>query len=167
MIVVLMGVSGCGKTTVGRVLARRLGWSFYEGDEFHPAANIEKMSKGIALTDADRLPWLAEIKKTIDECLERGLDAVIACSALRKRYRRILSDNVAELQFVYLQGDYSTIRERMIARKDHYMKPGMLESQFDSLEEPDNAIVVDISRSPKFIALQIEKVIAVIAGVKR
>ncbi len=167
MIVVLMGVSGCGKTTVGRLLARRLDWLFYEGDEFHPAANIDKMSKGIALTDADRLPWLAEIRKIIDECFERGLDAVIACSALRKKYRRMLSDNVAELQFVYLQGDYSTIQERMIAREDHYMKPGMLESQFESLEEPDNAIVADISHSPHIIASQIEKEIAVIAGVKR
>ena len=167
MIVVLMGVSGSGKTTVGRLLAQRLDCAFYEGDEFHPAANIEKMSKGIALTDNDRLPWLADIKKTIDDCSQRGLDAVIACSALRKKYRCLLSENVADVQFVYLKGDYSTIRERMSARDDHYMKPAMLESQFENLEEPDNAIVVDINHSPKTIASQIEKEMAFIAGVKR
>ncbi|TFH43943.1 MAG: gluconokinase [Lysobacterales bacterium] len=157
MIVVIMGVSGSGKTTVGKLLAQRLDWAYFEGDEFHSAGNIEKMSKGIALNDGDRLPWLASIKKTIDQCFQCGSNAVVACSALRSRYRCILAANVSEIRFVYLKGDWAIIRQRMAFREGHYMKAGLLESQFDSLEEPDDAIVVDIGNSPQRIVSHIER----------
>ena len=156
MIVVIMGVSGPGKTTVGRLLARRLDCAYYEGDEFHSAGNIDKMSKGISLNDDDRMPWLASIKEIIDECVKSGSDAVIACSALRKKYRRALTAGVSDIHFVYLEGDPDTIRERMISRDRHYMKAYMLESQFSSLEKPDDAVVVDIRNSPEDIVLSIE-----------
>jgi gluconokinase len=151
-----MGVSGSGKTTVGKLLAQKLDWTYFEGDEFHSAGNIEKMSKGIALNDGDRLPWLASIKKTVDQCIECGSNAVVACSALRRSYRCILAANVSEIRFVYLKGDWAIIRQRMAFREGHYMKAGMLESQFDSLEEPDDAIVVDIGDSPQRIVSHIE-----------
>lgn len=162
MIVVMMGVSGSGKTAVGRLLARRLDWTYYEGDDFHSAANIEKMSKGIALTDADRSPWLASIRKVIDECCARGSDAVIACSALRGKYRRRLADGEPEIRFVYLKGDPVIIRERMNSRDRHYMKTGMLDSQFASLEEPEDAIVMDVSNSLEDIVSQIETELALV-----
>jgi gluconokinase len=157
MIVVIMGVSGSGKTTVGRLLAQCLEWTYHEGDDFHSADNVEKMSKGIALTDEDRTPWLASIKKVIDESCEYGLDAVIACSALRSKYRSYLADRVSEIHFVYLKGDISIIRERMKFRERHYMGVDMLESQFASLEEPADAIVVDIRESPEDIVSHIER----------
>lgn len=167
MIIVIMGISGSGKTTVGALLARRLGWAYYEGDEFHSPANIEKMSRGIALGDADRMPWLASIKRTIDGCVERGGHAVIACSALRERYRRMLSAHVPEIRFVYLKGSSETIRQRMKFREGHYMKVGMLESQLGSLEEPADAIVADISQSPQAIVSLIETELAMTAGSDR
>lgn len=156
MIVVMMGVSGSGKSTVGRLLAGRLGWVFHEGDEFHPAANIEKMSAGTPLTDADRWPWLAGIKKEIDRCVASGSDAVIACSALRDSYRSYLAADAPEIRFVYLKGDPATLLERMRSRESHYMKSGMLDSQIASLEEPGDAIVVDIRNSPDAIVARIE-----------
>ena len=167
MIVVIMGVSGCGKSTVGKMLARRLGWRYFEGDEFHPMGNIEKMSKGIALTDNDRLPWLASIKKTIDRCVEQSADAVIACSALRQRYRCMLAENVPDMRLVYLKGNPETIRRRLKSREAHYMKAVLLESQFDSLEEPDDAIVVDVRQSPREIVTHIEKDAGLVANARR
>jgi len=166
MIVVMMGVSGSGKTTVGRLLARRLDWTYYEGDDFHSAADIEKMSKGISLTDADRLPWLASIRNVIDECCARGSDAVIACSALRDKYRRCLANGESEIQFVYLKGDPEVIRERMNSRDRHYMKAGMLDSQFASLEEPENAIVMDVSNSLEDIVANIESELALVGNLR-
>jgi gluconokinase len=156
MIVVVMGVSGSGKTTVGRLLAERLRWEFHEGDEFHSSANIEKMSEGIPLTDEDRRPWLASIKDAIARCIASGSDAVFACSALRDRYRSFLMAGVQEIEFVYLRGDASTILDRMESRESHYMKSGMLDSQLASLEEPDDAIDVDIRNSPDRIVTLIE-----------
>jgi gluconokinase len=155
MIIVLMGVSGSGKSTVGRLLARRFGWTFYEGDDFHPEENIEKMSRGIALSDEDRLPWLSRLKDELDACSENGSNAVVACSALRSRYRAILAAGASDLRFVYLKGDPALIRERMSVRRDHYMKPYMLDSQLASLEEPDDAIMADIRSSPQDIVLRI------------
>lgn len=148
MIIVLMGVSGSGKSTVGSLLAARLGCAFFEGDDFHPAENIQKMSRGIALSDEDRLPWLARIKREIDSYSAQRCDAVWACSALRRQYREILADGVSDIRFVYMKGDEEVIRERMDARRNHYMRATMLASQLASLEEPDNAIVVDIRNSP-------------------
>lgn len=145
---VMMGVSGCGKTTIGRAWANRLGCPFYDGDDFHPAQNVAKMANGIPLTDADRAPWLNRLAALIAEHLERGETAVVACSALKKKYRERLrvSDQV---QFVYLKGDFDLIWERMQQRKDHYMKAEMLQSQFDALEPPDDAaaIIIPIDRS--------------------
>ena len=156
MIVVVMGVSGSGKTTVGRLLAKRLGWMFHEGDEFHSAANIEKMSEGVPLTDADRWPWLASIKEEIERCIESGSDAVIACSALRGAYRSFLAAGAPEIRFVYLRGDAPTILDRMKSRESHYMKTDMLDSQMAGLEEPEDAIEADIRSSPDAIVAHIE-----------
>ena len=155
MIVVLMGVSGCGKSTVGGMLAARLGWRFYEGDDFHPPENVEKMSRGIALSDQDRVPWLGRIKREIDSCSADGSNAVWACSALRERYRELLTADVTDISFVYLKGDREIIRKRMAARHDHYMKADMLNSQLVSLEEPSAAIVADIRNSPQEIVSDI------------
>lgn len=131
-----MGVSGSGKTTVGRLLAKRLEWVFHEGDEFHTAANIEKMSEGVPLTDGDRWPWLAGIREEIACCIESGSDAVIACSALRGTYRSFLAAGAPEIRFVYLKGDAPTILDRMKSRASHYMKSDMLDSRMASLRNP-------------------------------
>jgi gluconokinase len=165
VIVVIMGVSGSGKSTVGRLLAQRLGWSYYEGDDYHGAANIEKMAKGIALTDEDRLPWLASIKALIHACGGAASDAVIACSALRRDYRRYLAADLEDVRFVYLKGPMQVIRQRMKTREDHYMKAVMLESQFASLEEPDDAIVADIAQSPEDIVARLAVEVRVAANV--
>lgn len=149
MIVVVMGVAGSGKTTVGELLARRLGWTYLEGDSFHSAANIEKMSNGIPLTDADRWPWLARIREALRRCDAEGRHAVLACSALREAYRAYLADGSGPVRFVHLAGDHATIAERLRARSAHYMSEQMLESQLASLEEPADAIRVDIARAPE------------------
>ncbi len=155
VIVVVMGVSGSGKTTVGRLLAEHLEWKFYEGDDYHSAENIAKMSKGISLTDEDRQPWLEYLRKIIEVSTRNESDAVLACSALRQRYRTFLTANLTDIRFVYLKGDASIIRERMNARSSHYMKAAMLDSQIVSLEEPDDAIVADIRSSPQDIVSHI------------
>lgn len=158
-----MGVSGSGKSTVGRLLAQRLEWPYYEGDEYHGAANIEKMAKGIALTDEDRLPWLASIKTVIDERSASGSHAVIACSALRRNYRRRLAAHVEGIRFVYLKGSIQVLRSRMESREGHYMKAGMLESQFASLEEPNDAIVVDVAQPARDIVARLAVELRVMA----
>lgn len=157
MIVVVMGVSGSGKSTVGRLLAKRLGWKYYEGDEYHSAGNVAKMSKGISLTDEDRQPWLERLRRAMDACARNGSNAVFACSALRDRYRTFLAAGKVNIRFVYLKGDASIIRERMNSRSSHYMRAEMLDSQIASLEEPDNAIVADIRYSPQDIASHITR----------
>lgn len=132
---IIMGVSGCGKSTVGRALAVRLGCPFYDGDDFHPQANVAKMASGTPLTDADRTPWLNRLAALLAETLGQEETAVLACSALKKAYRDRLhvSDRV---QFVYLHGDFDLIWGRMQARQGHYMKAEMLRSQFAALEPP-------------------------------
>lgn len=164
MIIVLMGVSGSGKSTIGRMLADRLGWRFCEGDEFHSRESIEKMSNGIALTDQDRLPWLARIKNEIDACFSNGSHAVWACSALRRRYRELLGADVSDIHFVYLKGDRELLLERMVARRDHYMKEHMLDSQLGSLEEPDVAIMADIRSSPHDIVSHIVRELGLVVS---
>lgn len=156
MIVVVMGVSGSGKTTVGKLLAQNLGWKYLEGDDFHSAENIKKMSNGISLTDEDRMPWLARIKNEIDYYFENGSDVVLACSALQENYRTYLAAGISTIRFLYLKGESAVIRERMKSRGDHYMKSEMLNSQFSSLEEPTDAIVADITRAPQDIVSQAE-----------
>lgn len=157
MVVILMGVSGCGKTTVGERLARDLGWRFYDGDDFHPQANIHKMARGIPLNDDDREPWLNILQKLINNHLKEGKPAVVACSALKKMYRDILLRDNGDARLVYLKGDYDLILERMDARMGHYMKSGLLTSQFQTLEEPQDAISIDISQEPERIVASIKR----------
>jgi gluconokinase len=146
--VIVMGVSGSGKTTVGEALAERLGWAFYDADNFHPKENVAKMSSGTPLTDKDRKPWLEALNQLIERSLERNQSLVVACSALKDKYRQHLArGHEDKTKFVYLEGDFETIYTRMQARK-HFMKPAMLQSQFETLEEPANAVVVDI-RQPE------------------
>ena len=142
--VIVMGVSGSGKTTVGQELAERLGWAFYDADNFHPKENVAKMSSGQPLTDKDREPWLEALNGLIAENLEKKTSLVLACSALKEKYRQhLVRGHEQQTQLVYLEGDFETIYARMQARQ-HFMKPAMLKSQFETLEEPTNAIVVDI-----------------------
>ncbi|HJS18587.1 MAG TPA: gluconokinase [Anaerolineales bacterium] len=143
--VIVMGVSGSGKTSVGNALAETLGWDFFDADDFHPAANIAKMASGIPLDDSDRAPWLDSLNDLISSALKANRPGVLACSALTESYRRQLLDGNEDVQLVYLKGSYDLIWSRMSARSDHYMKPHMLQSQFDLLEEPEEAITVDIS----------------------
>ena len=142
-----MGVSGSGKTSVGKALASELGWDFYDADDFHPPENISKMENGIPLTDADRAPWLDSLHELIESTLRRNRPGVLACSALKESYRQELLEGNHHVQLIYLKGNYELIWSRMSARKDHYMKPEMLKSQFDALEEPSDALAVDISLS--------------------
>jgi gluconokinase len=158
MVVVVMGVSGSGKTTVAKLLAERSGWQFQEGDTLHPPANVEKMSAGIPLTDADRLPWLRKIAETIDAWRARGESGVVTCSALKRSYRDIIVGNRPDVRLVYLKGSHDLIRQRMAARHGHFMPSTLLDSQFATLEEPspdENAIVVDIGGDPEEIVSEI------------
>jgi gluconokinase len=157
--IVVMGVSGSGKTTVARLLAERLGWAFAEADEFHSPANVAKMRAGIPLTDDDRLPWLAAIAAHIDRARATNKPVVITCSALKRRYREILLGSRPDVALVYLKGDYDTIAKRMAARPHHYMPVSLLKSQFEALEEPaadERAIVLDIRRSPEELVDRLE-----------
>ena len=160
MVVVLMGVAGSGKTTIGRELAAELGWKFADADDFHPPANVAKMSAGIPLDDADRAPWLAAIRLYIDTRLERGESAVVTCSALREKHRAVLLTNPAQVKLVYLRGSRELLWSRISAREGHFMKPAMLDSQLATLEEPVNALVVDIAPSPAEIVAQLRRVLA-------
>jgi gluconokinase len=150
MVIILMGVSGSGKTTIGKRLAEVLDWEFVDGDDFHPEANVEKMSRGEPLTDDDRWPWLRSIREFIDERLATDDPALVACSALKPSYRDVLLNGAEDAHLVYLRGNYDLIRERMEARADHFFDADMLDSQFDTLVEPDadEAVIVDIDASP-------------------
>jgi gluconokinase len=145
MIVVVMGVSGSGKSTIGQPLAERLGYPFLDADEFHPPANVAKMAAGIPLTDADRQPWL----ELLNAELRAQDDAVLACSALKESYRRTLSQGLADCRLVHLRGSIELIRSRLAERKHRYMPASLLESQFATLEPPQGAIEVDIAQSPE------------------
>jgi gluconokinase len=156
MIVLLMGVSGSGKTTVGKLLASNLGWKFEDADGFHSPANITKMSQGTPLTDEDRLPWLANMASAIRDWLNHSENVILACSALKQRYRdQLLIDQ--QVKLVYLRGSFELILSRMQQRGSHYMKPDMLRSQFEALEEPQDAITVDITPPPADLASEIER----------
>ena len=154
MFIVVMGVSASGKTTVGHLLAEDLGWTFYDADDFHPAANVEKMSGGVPLDDEDRRPWLERLRELIRECLSLGRDAVLACSALKESYReRLLIDGRVKL--AYLKASRPLIRERLTERSGHFMKADMLESQFAALEEPEASTHYDASRPPAELVREI------------
>ena len=145
--VIVMGVAGSGKTTVGELLAQRLRWNFFDADAFHPTENITKMANGTPLNDADRAPWLAALHALISASLEENRPAVLACSALKESYRQQLLEGNEGVLIVYLKGSYDLIWSRIAQRKDHYMKPQMLRSQFEALEEPKNALILDGSLS--------------------
>ncbi len=157
-VVLLMGVAGSGKTTVGRLLAQRLGWEWQEGDTLHPPANIAKMSAGIPLTDADRWPWLAAIAAVIDGWRAQDRPGVVACSALRRAYRDILIGARKDVALVYLHGERELIERRMAARRAHFMPVALLDSQFATLEPPapdEHALVLGIEASPEALAERI------------
>ena len=156
MVVIIFGVSGTGKTTLGKLLARKLGWAFYEADDFHSPANVEKMHAGIALTDEDRWPWLESLRELIKR-LDAKEDAVLACSALKHAYRRFLRLN-DQVKFVYLCGDYALIANQLQKRQGHFMNPELLESQFADLEEPRSAegiLTVELGRTPRELVQEI------------
>ena len=155
-----MGVSGSGKTTIANGIAARLGWGVLEGDKFHPAANIEKMSHGIPLTDEDRWPWLRAIAAAIDKTLAARQSAVVACSALKRSYRDILIGDRRNVDLIYLKGSHALISGRMVQRKGHFMPPALLQSQLDTLEEPgpdEHPIVAEIAPPPDAIVNDIVK----------
>ncbi|HET7586702.1 MAG TPA: gluconokinase [Gammaproteobacteria bacterium] len=157
-VIVLMGVSGSGKTTVGAMLAGRLGCEFADADDFHSAANIEKMHRGLPLDDADRLPWLEAIAAQIDAWHADGQCGVVTCSALKRSYRDVIIGDRADVQLVYLRGEQELITRRMIARQGHFMPVDLLASQFAVLEEPapeERAITVSIGMPPAAIVSQI------------
>ena len=150
MIVIVMGVAGSGKTTIGRNLAQTLNWRYLDADDFHSSPNVEKMKSGIPLDDDDRRPWLLSLQRALLESSEARQSVVLACSALRQAYREMLSINDS-VRFVYLKGDYELISDRLRARPDHYMNPALLDSQLEALEHPHDALTIDAALSPKAI----------------
>jgi gluconokinase len=156
MIVIVMGVVGAGKTTVGRLLAEELGYRFADADDFHPQANIEKISKGIALSDVDRKPWLARLREQILAWETAGTNAVLACSALKRTYRDELNAG-AGVKFVYLKGRADLIAQRLNARHGHFANASILASQMADLEEPADAVTVDIAQTPPEIVAGIRQ----------
>ena len=152
LVLVLMGVSGCGKSTTGTRLSKLLGWPFRDADSFHPQANVDKMSKGLPLTDEDRQPWLDAIAHWIDERLASNECGIVSCSALKRAYRHVIVGDRADVRLVYLKGDMALIGDRISRRKNHFMPPALLKSQFDALEEPqadERALSVPIVLSPR------------------
>lgn len=148
MFIIFMGVSGCGKTTIGKKTADILDIPYYEGDDYHPPENVEKMSQGIPLTDQDREDWLDTLSQLIHDKLVADESGVLSCSALKKKYRDQLRIDPKQVLFIYLKGSYGLIRSRLKDRSDHYMPADLLKSQFEALEEPDDAFTIDIDRAP-------------------
>jgi gluconokinase len=148
-----MGVTGAGKTTIGTLLAQKLGWQLADADDFHPAANIEKMSHGVPLDDSDRAPWLAALHHAIERWNAEGRNVVLACSALKRSYRDEL--RAGPVQFVYLKGSYGLILQRLRARHGHFANESILKGQFADLEGPDDAITVEVDKTPEEIVSEI------------
>lgn len=165
MTILLMGVSGSGKTTIGKILSDRLSLPFFDADDFHPPENLEKMKSGLPLTDADRKPWLVLLSGHLQQ-LEKQGGSILACSALKKSYRDLLFAelNPASSALIYLKGTYSKISERLQHRRNHYMPADLLNSQFEDLEEPEDAITVSICNSPEMIA---ELLVKSLASIRR
>jgi gluconokinase len=158
VIVIVFGVSGAGKTTIGKLLAEELGWRFLEADDFHPRTNIEKMRRGRPLTDEDRWPWLERLREQLMRSVAAKENAVLACSALKRAYRGRLrvSDDV---KFVFLRGDYALIAEQLCHRRGHFMNPTLLKSQFADLEEPgsdEGALAIELGRTPEELVKEIK-----------
>jgi gluconokinase len=152
-----MGVEGSGKTTIGKLLAEHLGWSFADADSFHSQENIAKMKQGIPLTDSDRAGWLAAIHEAALNWEAEGQNAIITCSALKNSYRELIQAGTKDLRFIYLKGSYELIAQRLSQRKDHFAKGNLLASQFADLEEPKDVITVDITPAPEVIAKEIRR----------
>jgi len=148
MIVLIMGVEGAGKTVIGKLLARRLGWEFVDADDFHSQANKQKLRDGIPLTDADREPWLKAMHERMSGWVTQKRNVVLACSALKRKYRDMLSVG-PEMRVVYLKGSYQLISERLEKRTGHFVSPSLLTSQFEALEEPEDSLTVDVSATPE------------------
>ncbi|MBW4662842.1 MAG: gluconokinase [Chroococcus sp. CMT-3BRIN-NPC107] len=153
MIVVVMGVSGSGKSTIGKLLAASLNWEFSDADDFHSLANIEKMSRGIALTDEDRMPWLSQLQKAIALWLIEDKNVVLACSALKSSYRQMLWQDSEKMRLVYIKSSFELLQKRLQQRQNHFMAQTLLKSQFDTLEEPKNGITVDANQ-PAIVSVQ-------------
>ena len=152
MVIILMGVAGSGKSSVGEALARRLKWPFRDADDFHSERNREKMRCGVPLDDNDRRPWLEAIRASIVQSLSAGENAIYACSALKQAYRQLLAADAEEVKFVYLKGPPGLINERLAHRQGHFFNPALLRTQFDDLEEPHGVLEADISLPPEAIA---------------
>jgi carbohydrate kinase (thermoresistant glucokinase family) len=151
MVLILMGPMGCGKTAIGKMLAKKLGWPFYDADDFHPKENVEKMRAGIALTDEDRKLWLEKLRAHIQRWLKHRQSTILACSALKQAYRDILGVNQSTVRTVYLKGSYELLRKRLEERQHPYMDKNLLRSQLDTLEEPKDGLTVDISATLEII----------------
>ena len=158
-IIIIMGVAGCGKSTIGSMLAHGLGWDFYDADDLHSESNRVKMAQNIPLTDEDRAGWLDSLRSLIGQNIQNEKSIVLACSALKKSYRDILMIN-EQVKFVYLRGTYEQIEARLLQRSGHFMSAKMLASQFDILEEPQDAVTIDISHTPQEIISTIRKGLA-------
>jgi carbohydrate kinase (thermoresistant glucokinase family) len=155
-----MGVSGCGKTSVGQGLSEALDWPFFDGDEFPPQGNIDKMARGIPLNDEDRRPWLEMLHNLIVEHVSNNRPLIVACSALKARYRQILKGDLNDVLFVHLMGSFDLIHSRMKARSGHYMQADMLRSQFADLEAPPNALSISVEKSVEQIVAEIRDYIS-------
>jgi gluconokinase/shikimate kinase len=163
IVLVFMGVSGCGKSTVAALLSGRLGWPFEEGDSLHPQANIDKMAAGHPLNDDDRWPWLEKVAEWVEERLDAGENALITCSALKRSYRDMINRRGTGVQFVYLAGSKETISTRLASRQGHFMPPALLDSQFADLEEPtpdEPALRIDVGPAPAIIADEVVRAFA-------
>lgn len=158
-IVILMGVSGSGKTTIGQLLAKDLGWSFYEGDDFHSESNVAKIRGGVPLNEEDRVPWLDAIHQLVHDLITQSQRAVITCSALKQNYREWIAEGHPQVSWVYLRGNYALIHSRLRSRTDHFMKADLLASQFSVLEEPHDVPFIDVSQAPEVIVEQIKRML--------
>lgn len=157
MVVIVMGVSGAGKTTVGQALADALGWRFVDADDLHPKANIVKMAAGVPLSDEDRWPWLQILREVMTEALERGESLVLACSALKRSYRTLLEVDAVRVRWVYLNAPHDVLARRLSARHGHFMPPSLLETQIATLEVPADALEVDVSPPPEVVVKSIRE----------
>ena len=153
-----MGAAGAGKSTIGAALAAALGWPFIDADDFHTAVDIERMRRGIGLTDDERVPWLARVRQAMLDELAKGQSAVVACSALKRRYREVLTEGVAGARFVHLQADEALLKQRLATRRGHFAGPALATTQLRDLETPEcEAVVMDASRAPQVIVAEIRR----------